>query len=303
MKKRPNFIEDAHRIYTAKGSKAFQGFEVNETLYQEKSKYQEIAIYTNDTLGTILVLDGVVQITTLDEFIYQEMMTHVPMLSHSNPKNVLIVGGGDGGILREVLRHKSVEVVVMAEIDQMVIKACIDHMPTINNAGKIYDDGRVELVVGDAARYIENTSHRFDAVIIDSTDPIGPGESLFSNEFYIKLSKVLSDEAFLVTQGGVPIFQKGEMASSLGSLSHAGLSTDCYIAAVPTYYGGYMAFGFASNVSKSAHPQIHVLKQRFERADLITRHYNPEIHLASFVLPQWIAEEVAIQDNGNVGAV
>ncbi len=295
MQKQPNFIEDAHRIYLGGGTKAFQGFEVNEKLFEGQSPYQDVAIYSNDSLGTVLVLDGIVQITTADEFVYQEMMAHVPLFSHSSPENVLIIGGGDGGILREVLRHKSVKKAVMAEIDQMVIDACIEHMPTINNAGAVYTDPRSELVVGDAAEYVKNTDVKFDAVIIDSTDPVGPGEKLFTDEFYANLSNILADEAYVVTQGGVPLFQKGEVAGTLSSLRKAGLSTDCYIAAVPTYYGGYMTLGFASTAPQVELPEISVIEQRFTKADFSTEHYTPAMHLASFVLPPWIERDVKLE--------
>ena len=183
MSTRRNFIEDVESIYTLKGSKAFQGFEINRTLFEGKSEYQDIAIYENDTLGRVLAIDGAIQITECDEFVYQEMMTHVPLFSHEKPENVLIIGGGDGGILREVLRHKGIKRVVMAEIDQMVIDACVDYMPSVNNGGKVYKDRRVQLIVGDAFAYVKETDLKFDAVIIDSTDPIGPGEKLFSTNF------------------------------------------------------------------------------------------------------------------------
>jgi spermidine synthase len=292
MSKQPNFIEDAHRIYLGDGSKAFQGFEVNEVLFEGTSPYQDVAMYSNDTLGTVLVLDGIVQITTADEFIYQEMMSHVPLFSHSDPKSVLVIGGGDGGILKKVLRHSSVEKVVMAEIDQMVIDACVAHMPSVNEGGAIYDDPRAELVVGDAAEYVKNTDQRFDVVIIDSTDPVGPGEKLFTAEFYSNLARILSDEAYVSTQGGVPFFQKGEVAGTLGALQQAGLSTDCYIAAIPTYYGGYMTMGFASTAPAVELPSLVDLQKRYAYAGFKAKHYSPAMHLASFVLPPWIAEDV-----------
>lgn len=292
MQKPLKFIEDAHRIYLGDGTKAFQGFEINETLFEDRSPYQDVAVYSNDALGTVLVLDGIVQITTADEFVYQEMMTHVPMFSHDNPENVLIIGGGDGGILHQVLRHSSVKKAVMVEIDQMVIDACIKYMPSVNNAGSIYDDPRAELIVNDAAEYVKNAKDRFDVVIIDSTDPVGPGEKLFTPEFYGNLARILSDEAYVSTQGGVPMFQKGEVAQTLGALSKVGLSTDCYIAAVPTYYGGYMTLGFASTAPEMALPSLGELQKRYAYEGLKTKHYSPEMHLASFVLPPWIAEDV-----------
>ena len=148
---RHNFIEDVESIYTLKGSKAFQGFEINRPLFEGKSEYQDIVIYENDTLGRVLVIDGVIQITECDEFVYQEMMTHVPLFSHEKPDNVLIIRGGDGGILREVLRHKGIKRVVMAEIDQMVSDACVDHIPSVNN-GTNDPEHAALLAVSGAAR-------------------------------------------------------------------------------------------------------------------------------------------------------
>ena len=299
MPKRPDFpghfIEDAHSIYTVPGSKSYQGFEIDDVLFEDKSPYQDIAIYTNGALGKVLVLDGIVQITSRDEFIYQEMMAHVPLFAHDNPENVLIIGGGDGGILREVLRHKNVKRVVMAEIDEMVVKACIDHMPEINEAGAVYNDKRAELIIGDAAAFVADTDLRFDVAIIDSTDPIGPGEKLFSETFYNNLASILNEGATVSTQGGVPMFQPGEVAYTLECLQSAGLQAQSYIAAVPTYYGGYMTLGYGTKSSHAAQPSLEILKERYQNAQIQTRHYSPDMHLASFVLPPWIAEDIDTQ--------
>lgn len=292
MNGQPNFIEDVHSIYTLKGSKAFQGFEINRTLFEGKSQYQDIAIYENDALGRVLTLDGIIQITECDEFVYQEMMAHVPIFSHENPENVLIIGGGDGGILREVLRHKRIKRIVMAEIDQMVIDACVEHMPRVNNAGKVYKDPRTQLIVGDAFAYVKDTDLKFDVVIIDSTDPIGPGEKLFSHEFYKNMVKILNLNALVSTQGGVPQFQPGEIGSTLSSLEDAGLNASCYIAAVPTYYGGYMTLGFGAFNSTWSLPNLETLDQRFKETLIKTKHYSPAMHLASFVLPPWIQDDI-----------
>lgn len=293
MQKPPKFIENVHHFYTIPGSKAFQGFEIDSVLFEGESPYQKVAIYTNGALGTVLVLDGIVQITTTDEFIYQEMMTHVPLFSHTNPQNVLIIGGGDGGILREVLRHKTIEKVVMAEIDRMVIDSCIEHMPSINMGGAVYNDPRTQLIVGDAFEYVKKTDMRFDCVIIDSTDPVGPGEKLFNQEFYNNLSSILSDEAYVSTQGGVPIFQPGEVAQTLSCLEQSGLQTGCYLAAIPTYYGGYMTLGFGSTLRNvPVVPSQDILQERFATASFKTKHYSPAVHAASFVLPPWIAADI-----------
>lgn len=284
----PDFIEDVHRIYPDAGKKAFQGFEVNKVLFNDKSPYQKVAIYQNDALGEILVLDDVVQITTKDQFIYQEMMSHVPLLSHPSPKKVLIIGGGDGGVLKQVLKHVSVEKIEMVEIDQMVVDSCIEYMPAINDSGEVYNDPRVTLVIDDASEHIKKSNERFDVVIIDSTDPIGPGEKLFTPEFYSDLMSVLSEEAYISIQSGVPFFQKDEVTMTLEELKGCGLHARCYIVAIPTYYGGYMTLGFASNKSDSL-PDLKDIKRRYEAAGLLdTKHYSPEMHLASFVLPPWI---------------
>ena len=288
----PNFIEDVHSIYTLKGSKAFQGFEINKTLFEDKSQYQDIAIYENDSLGRVLTLDGIIQITECDEFVYQEMMAHVPIFSHENPENVLIIGGGDGGILREVLRHRGIKRIVMAEIDQMVIDACVEHMPRVNNAGKVYKDPRTQLIVGDAFAFVKDTDLKFDVVIIDSTDPVGPGEKLFSHEFYKNMVKILKLNALVSTQGGVPQFQPGEIGTTLSCLEDAGLNTSCYIAAVPTYYGGYMTLGFGALNSTWSLPDLEILDQRFKETCIKTKHYSPAMHLASFVLPPWIQDDI-----------
>ena len=292
MNGQPNFIEDVHSIYTLKGSKAFQGFEINRTLFEGKSQYQDIAIYENDALGRVLTLDGIIQITECDEFVYQEMMAHVPIFSHENPENVLIIGGGDGGILREVLRHKRIKRIVMAEIDQMVIDACVEHMPRVNNAGKVFKDPRTQLIVGDAFAYVKDTDLKFDVVIIDSTDPVGPGEKLFSHEFYKNMVKILNLNALVSTQGGVPQFQPGEIGSTLSCLQDAGLNASCYIAAVPTYYGGYMTLGFGALNSTWSLPDLETLHQRYKETRIKTKHYSPAMHLASFVLPPWIQDDI-----------
>ena len=292
MTGQPNFIEDVHSIYTVKGSKAFQGFEINKTLFEGKSEYQDVSIYENDSLGRILTLDGIIQITECDEFVYQEMMTHVPLFSHENPKNVLIIGGGDGGILREALRHKGIKRVVMSEIDQLVVDACIEYMPSINNHGKVYKDPRTQLIVGDAFSFVKDTDLKFDVVIIDSTDPIGPGEKLFSYEFYKNLVQTLNVNAVVSTQGGVPQFQPGEVGATLSCLEDAGLRANCYIAAVPTYYGGYMTFGFGAYNSNWSLPKLEALERRYSRARITTKHYSPKMHLASFVLPPWIEDDI-----------
>lgn len=289
-----NFIEDVHSIYTVGQTKAFQGFEIKDKLFSKTSDYQKVEIFENDALGKVLVLDNIVQITERDEFIYQEMMAHVPIMSHSNPKKVLIIGGGDGGILREVIKHDNIEKAVMVEIDQVVIDACIEYMPSINNSGSIYNDPKAQLEVRDAFNYVQETDEKFDVVIIDSTDPIGPGEKLFSEKFYSALEKILNPGAIVVTQGGVPLFQPGEVANTLGHLEGAGLKTNVYLATVPTYYGGYMTLGYGVKGNNATVPNLEIIKERYIASDIVTKHYSPEVHTASFAIPKWIANDIAL---------
>ncbi|MCD8494179.1 MAG: polyamine aminopropyltransferase [Alphaproteobacteria bacterium] len=265
MSRDTSFLENAHAIYPFPGTKAFQGFEINKCLFETQSPFQHIALYDNDTLGRVLVLDGAVQITSADEFIYQEMMAHVPLFSHENPENVLIIGGGDGGILREVLRHKSVRKAVMVEIDRAVIDTCIQYMPEINEGGAVFNDPRTALIIQDASLYIKETTQSFDCIIIDSTDPIGPGEKLFTPAFYEDLAKILNPGGFIVTQSGVPFFQQDESAVTLSALKQAGLHARCFITAQPTYYGGYLALGFATNRPEDqALPTLEALQARYK---------------------------------------
>ena len=159
-----------------------QVFKVEKILYEEKSESHHLLVFQNELFGTVLVLDGAIQVTEKDEFVYHEMMTHVPLLSHGNCRTVLIIGGGDGGILREVLRHKTVEKVVLAEIDASVIALSKKYLPSLSKGA--FDDPRLQVVIGDGAQFVKNSPERFDVIICDSTDPEGPGAVLFSEEFY-----------------------------------------------------------------------------------------------------------------------
>ena len=174
----------------------------------------------------------------------------------------------------------------------MVIDACVEYMPSVNNAGKVYKDSRTQLIVGDAFAFVKDTDLKFDIVIIDSTDPIGPGEKLFSHEFYKSMIKILKLNALVSAQGGVPQFQPGEVGTTLSCLEDAGLKASCYIAAVPTYYGGYMTLGFGALNSTWLLPDLETLDQRFRETCIKTKHYSPAMHLASFVLPPWIQDDI-----------
>ena len=263
---------------------------VDRVLYEQRSEHHHLAIVENGFFGRCLFLDGVLQTTERDEFIYHEMLTHVPILAHGQVRRVLIVGGGDGGMLEEVLKHRSVERVTMVEIDRSVIDLCREHLPSISK--EAFADPRLDLVIDDGVRYLERTGERFDLVISDATDPIGPGAALFSQAFYEGARRVLDERGILVTQNGVPFAQASELRSSMRALRPLFADRTCYLATVPGYVGGPMAFGWASGTPAHRQVTLETLEERFRRAAVDTRYYSPDVHLGAFALPPYIAELV-----------
>lgn len=262
-----------------------QTFEVTKIVYERKTEFFELVIFETPGFGRVLALDGIIQVTEGDEFVYHEMLAHVPILAHGRVKDVLIVGGGDGGMLREVLKHP-VERAVLVEIDQGVIDMCRDYMPGIP-AGA-FDDPRTEVVITDGVVYMAETTRTFDVIIIDSTDPIGPGEVLFSEAFYADCAKRLNPGGVVVTQNGVPFVQPAEMRATHRRLSPHFADASFFVAAVPTYVGGFMTLGWgATDPGLRAQP-VDVIRSRFATRPFATRYYTPEIHVASFALPRFM---------------
>ena len=271
-------LYDAHR----------QVFTVEEIYYENKSDHQRIIIFHNSKFGRIMALDGVVQTTERDEFIYHEMLTHIPIFTHGTVKNVLIIGGGDGGMLREVLRHKTIPSVSMVEIDQAVVEMCRQYLP--NHSQGAFDDTRLNLVIADGAEFVKNSKDKFDVIIVDSTDPIGPGEVLFAQDFYRDCKRLMTENSIIVTQNGVAFIQPDEIENTVKCFSSIFKLHHFYTAAVPTYSGGLMAFGFGTDDIESLNIPLETLKERYKSANFSTRYYNPEIHKASFALPQFILD-------------
>ncbi len=274
---------------TLYGDEVFQGFSADALLFEGTTPYQKVQIFGTKRWGKVLVLDGIVQTTEKDEFVYHEMLTHVPLFACANPRRVMIVGGGDGGILREVLKH-DIERVDMVEIDRTVVDFCVTHMPTLNDAGAIYRDPRAELVIEDAFEFVRREKRKYDAILVDSTDPVGAGEVLFSRDFYQMCKDSLNPGGVLALQDGVVFLQPHESKQSMQLLRALGLKACCYAIAVPTYYGGNMTLGLASDNEASLRPALDTVQTRFERANFKTTHYTPELHCASFVLPRWMQE-------------
>jgi spermidine synthase len=265
-----------------------QRLSIDTKIVEEKTDQQHLLIFENSNFGRVLVLDGVVQTTEADEFVYHEMLAHVPLLAHENPKRVLIIGGGDGGMLREVLRHTTVEKVTLVEIDGSVVERSKKYLPSLSK--RAFEDPRLELLIEDGVVYVENTNEKYDVVICDSTDPIGPAAVLFTESFYGLCKRVLNEKGIFVNQNGVPFLQKDEFVSTLKSRSKHFKDVGFYVAPVPTYVGGFMAFGWASDCEEYRGLTEEALRQRLTRVTGSMKYYNPGIHKASFCLPQFMVD-------------
>ena len=264
-----------------------QSLAVEKMLYDSKTEHQRIKVFENAYWGRVMTLDGVVQTTEGDNFIYHEMLTHVPILAHGAAKRVLIVGGGDGGMAREALKHKSVEHVTMVEIDAGVVEFCKEYMPNLSQGA--FDDPRLNLVIADGAEFMRDCAEKFDVIIIDSTDPIGPGEVLFTDTFYGHAARCLTEHGILVTQNGVPFMQGEELTNSMRAFKALFKDWGCYLATIPTYAGGPMAFGWGTN-GPARDVSVDELTQRFDAAGITPEYYTPEVHKGAFALPGYVAK-------------
>jgi len=268
-----------------------QTFRIDKMYFEHKTEHQHLMIFHNAFLGRVMTLDGVVQTTEKDEFIYHEMMAHVPLFAHSDTRDVLIIGGGDGGMLREILKHPEVERVAMVEIDADVINMARQYLPK-HSAGA-FDDPRAKIVIADGMDFVRDTEQRFDVIISDSTDPIGPGEVLFTDDFYGQCKRILNPGGVMATQNGVPFFQIDEVTTTRKRMAPHFNDQTFYSAAVPTYYGGIMTFAWGSDNVELRQLGLDTLQQRYQQAGIKTRYYTPEIHQASFALPKYIQDVLA----------
>ena len=267
-------------------------YEVERVIREMQTEHQHLVLFEHPFFGKMLMLDGATQVTTKDEFIYHEMMTHVPILAHGNAKEVLIVGGGDCGIAEEVLKHKSVRRLTQVEIDASVVEFAKRHFPEFTKP--VLGDERFDLVIADGMKYVAGTDRRFDVVIVDSTDPQGPGKVLFSQKFYAACRRCMNAGAVLVAQKGVPIFQSNELTSGMRKFRKLFADGYCYVAAIPTYVGGHMAIGWATDDVNLRRAAVRTIAERYDKAGgFPTRYWTPEVHVAAFALPRFIADMVA----------
>ncbi len=265
-------------------------YQVNDVVFDSKTPHQRLVVADTATFGRVVSLDGITQVTTVDEYVYHEMLAHVPILAHGKARKVLIIGGGDGGMAEEVLKHRSVRQLTMVEIDSGVIDFARAHLAAVNQG--CFDDPRFNLVIADGRKFVAQTRDKFDVIIVDSTDPVGPGEVLFTSGFYADCRKALKKKGVLVTQNGVPFFQPDELEHTI--FNFAGLFKDatCYLGVVPSYIGGFMAFGWGSDNKDLRNVKLKTLKRRFKKAGFKTRYYTPDVHKAAFALPGFIGDIV-----------
>jgi spermidine synthase len=220
------------------------------------------------------------------------MMSHVPLLAHGKAREVLIIGGGDCGIAEEVLKHKTVRHLTQVEIDPAVVEFAKEHFPEFTKP--VFADKRFESIIDDGMKYVAKTARRFDVIIVDSTDPQGPGKILFSEKFYRACKGCMNSSGVLVTQNGVPIFQPAELTSSISKFRNLFADGSCYVAAIPTYIGGHMAMGFATDTTRLRRLPVKTIAERYRKAgSFSTKYWTPEVHAAAFALPRFIAEAVA----------
>jgi len=265
-----------------------QSFDITRIIFHEKTEHQDLVIFETPTFGRVMALDNIVQVTTRDEHVYHEMLTHVPLLAKGDVTDVLIIGGGDGGILRETLRHASVQHATLVELDRAVVDLSLEHFSDISNGA--FSDPRTDLIITDGVKFVAETDKRFDVVIVDSTDPIGPGEVLFTESFYANCHRCLKDGGVLVTQNGVPFFQGDEVTNTYQRMAKSFADNSFYTAVVPTYIGGFMTLGWASDDAGLRYVDVETLQARFAAAQLKCRYYTPDLHKAAFALPQFILD-------------
>lgn len=259
---------------------------INRQLYSMQSPYQRIDVFDSPDFGRFLTLDGFLMLTERDEFIYHEMITHVPMAVHPNPRNILIIGAGDGGVLRELGAYDCIEKIDMVEIDEEVVRVCKEFLP---QTGCGFDHPKLNLIIEDGLKYVRGQVDKYDIIIVDSTDPFGPGEGLFTMEFYGNCFKALKADGILINQHESPFYEGDAMAVKRAHkrIVQSFDISRVYQAHIPTYPSGHWLFGFAS---KKYMPIRDLDSERWKARGIKTRYYNTNLHRGSFYLPVYVEE-------------
>ncbi|SDZ44613.1 spermidine synthase [Evansella caseinilytica] len=268
--------------FTEKQTKDFGiTMRVKRTYVHEKTEFQQLDMVETEEFGNMLLLDGMVMTTEKDEFVYHEMVAHVPLFTHPNPQRVLVVGGGDGGVIREILKHPEVEKATLVDIDGKVIEYSKQYLPTI--AGKL-DDPRVEVKVDDGFMHIAQSDNEYDVILVDSTEPVGPAVNLFTKGFYEGIAKALKEDGLFVAQTDNPWFSQELIRTVFQDVKETFSITRLYTANIPTYPSGLWTFTMGSK----KYDPLETAEERFHEID--TKYYTPEIHRGAFLLPKFVKD-------------
>ena len=261
---------------------------VTETYFSQQTDYQQVDVFETPKFGTVLALGGVINCTEVDEAGYHEMLAHVPLLAHPNPRRVLIIGGGDGGTMREVTRHEAVETAVQVEIDEVVVDVCKKWLP---ETAVGYEHPKCNLIIGDGLAYVKDAPDQsFDVILVDSTDPVDAGTVLFTEDFYRECHRVLADDGILVPQSDSMLNAPQQVERVVRQLGDIFDRVHVYRSFVPTYPFCMWNFTFAS---KGVHPFEGLDEARARALDPQLRYYTPDLHRAAFVLPKWMQQAIA----------
>lgn len=270
-----------------------QRFTIDRMLHDVRTGHQHLVIFENARMGRVMALDGVIQTTEADEFIANEMLTHLPILAHGLVRRVLIIGGADGGIVREVARHRDVESITMVEADGAMLEACKTFLP--EHARGAFNDARLNLLIDDGLHFINACEETFDVIICERTHAGTAGE--ISADFYQACRRRLGDGGILVARAGTPFMQLAQVQAAARSMNGLFADWHFYQAAVPTCSGGAMSFAWGACDSASRRQPLETLSQRFAGSGVVTRYYNPHVHLAAFALPQYVLQAIGKASN------
>lgn len=259
---------------------------VRSQLHSEQSEYQQISVFDSPEFGRFLTLDGVMMLTQRDEFIYHEMIVHVPMAVSPDVRKVLVIGAGDGGAARELAKYKAIEQIDIVEIDERVVDVCRKYLPQTACG---FEDERISLHFKDGLKFIRHSENEYDLIIVDSTDPSGPGEVLFTKEFYGNCFKALTENGMMINQHESPFYDEDAKAMQEAHKRIAGVFpiSRVYQAHIPTYPSGHWLFGFAS---KGLHPVRNLREEQWKALGIQTRYYNTRLHRGAFCLPNYVEE-------------
>ncbi len=268
---------------------------VDRQLYSTESEFQRIDIFESKTFGRFLTLDGIMMLTERDEFIYHEMIIHAPLAVHPAPKNVLIIGAGDGGAVRELSKYDTIERIDLVEIDSEVVRVCKEYLPQTACG---FDEPRLNIYYQDGLKFVRRYENQYDIIIVDSTDPFGPGEGLFTKEFYGNCYKALKEDGIMVNQHESPFYDNDALAMKRAHkrIVDTFPISRVYQAFIPSYPSGHWLFGFAS---KKYHPIVNLNEAAWKGKQIKTRYYNTNLHRGAFCLPNYVEEMLKEDEKQN----